>query len=101
MPGEEAILVAVRSRPLLDSDACPYNSSLKFFKESREVECQERSFNFNFVFPPDATNLDVYTTAVSSRLEYIFNGKSLHTFLMPVSVMKFNYFALNIFLMIN
>lgn len=72
MENEKSVMVAVRSRPLLQRYDETFNPGLVFAQN--EVSLQDKGFSFDYVFPPDATNLQVYNTAVANRLPQIFEG---------------------------
>lgn len=72
MDNEKTVLVAVRSRPLLKKTEESFNPGLVFTPS--EVAIQDKGFTFDYVFPPDTTNSQVYNDAVANRLPRIFEG---------------------------
>lgn len=76
MEAEKSVMVAVRSRPLLQRYDETFNPNLVFAQN--EVTLQDKGYTFDYVFPPDSTNVHVYNTAVGNRLPKIFEGNIFH-----------------------
>lgn len=74
---EDTVRVAVRIRPLVNNEiekGCQRCLEVVPGEPQIVIRNTEKSFTFNYVFPPEVGQEEFYDTAVKEMIKYIFQG---------------------------
>lgn len=76
--GDDLVKVAVRIRPLVQSETergCQNCLHVIPGEEQIQIPSADKAFTFNYVFPPDCTQEEFYNTGIKHMIKNIFEGK--------------------------